>query len=86
MLDPRYKLNVVDFSYKKIYGEDSLEFFRLKKNLESLSEEYMSKANQGQPTPIHSQKKSGTTMSEKIDGDDATMEIFKVTFHFYIIC
>ena len=45
MLDPCYKLNAIDFSYKKIYGEDSLEFFHVKKKLESLFEEYKSKVD-----------------------------------------
>ena len=85
VLDHLYKLNAIDFSYKKIYRKDSLEFFHVKKELESLFEEYKSKANQRQQTSTHSQKKNDTTMSEKIDGNDATIEIFKVKFHSYII-
>ena len=40
ILDPRYKLQFVDWSYKKFYGNDSYEFQRVKDNLFSLYDEY----------------------------------------------
>ena len=40
ILDPRYKLQFVDWSYKKLYGNDSYEFQRVKDTLFSLYDEY----------------------------------------------
>ena len=40
ILDPRYKLQFVDWSYKKLYRNDSYEFERVKDNLFSLYDEY----------------------------------------------
>ena len=43
VLDPRYKLQFVDFSYKKLYGSDCMECIRLKDKLFGLFKEYMAK-------------------------------------------
>ena len=40
ILDPRYQLQFVDYSYKKLYKNDSNEFQRVKDNLFSLYDEY----------------------------------------------
>ncbi|KAJ8629482.1 hypothetical protein MRB53_022805 [Persea americana] len=40
ILDPRYKLQFVDWAYKNIYGVDSYEFKRVKDILQSLFESY----------------------------------------------
>ena len=43
VLDPRYKLQFVDFSYKKLYGPDCMECIHLKNKLFGLFEEYMTR-------------------------------------------
>lgn len=40
IFDPRYKLQFVDFSYKKLYGPDSQQFLQVKEKLFALFEEY----------------------------------------------
>ena len=40
ILDPRYKLQFVDWAYKNIYGVDSYEFKHVKDTLQSLFESY----------------------------------------------
>lgn len=40
ILDPRYKIHFVEFSYKKIYGAGSQQFLTLKGKLFSLFDEY----------------------------------------------
>ena len=44
ILDPRYKLQFMDWSYKKFYGNDSYEFQRVKDNLFSFYDEYIDAA------------------------------------------
>lgn len=41
VFDPRYKLQFVEFCYKKLYGDFVIEVDRVKQNLKSLYEEYM---------------------------------------------
>lgn len=43
VLDPQYKFELVEFCYKKIYGNDSLEFELLCDKLLSLFKKYKSK-------------------------------------------
>ncbi|XP_019173402.1 PREDICTED: zinc finger BED domain-containing protein RICESLEEPER 1-like [Ipomoea nil] len=43
ILDPRYKINFVDWSYKQLYGHDSMEFKKVKESLFSLYNEYANK-------------------------------------------
>ncbi|XP_019189244.1 PREDICTED: zinc finger BED domain-containing protein RICESLEEPER 2-like [Ipomoea nil] len=43
ILDPRYKIHFVDWSYKKLYGHDSMEFKKVKESLFSLYREYANK-------------------------------------------
>lgn len=40
VIDPRYKLQFVDFSYKKLYGADSTQYMQVKEKLFALFEEY----------------------------------------------
>ena len=51
IFDPRYKIQFVEFSYKKLYGDESFEFSRVREKLFSLFDEYMhnsSKASSSQ--------------------------------------
>nr|GMC86818.1 zinc finger BED domain-containing protein RICESLEEPER 2-like [Ipomoea batatas] len=43
ILDPRYKIHFVDWSYKRLYGHDSMEFKKVKESLFSLYNEYADK-------------------------------------------
>ncbi|XP_019199709.1 PREDICTED: zinc finger BED domain-containing protein RICESLEEPER 1-like [Ipomoea nil] len=43
ILDPHYKIHFVDWSYKKLYGHDSMEFKKVKESLFSLYNEYAHK-------------------------------------------
>nr|GMC60524.1 putative Zinc finger, BED-type [Ipomoea batatas] len=43
ILDPRYKIHFVDWSYKRLYGHDSMEFKKVKDSLFSLYNEYADK-------------------------------------------
>ncbi|XVF81302.1 hypothetical protein PTKIN_Ptkin15bG0144500 [Pterospermum kingtungense] len=43
ILDPRYKLQFVDWAYKKLYGDNSKEFEKVKNTLYYLYDEYASK-------------------------------------------
>ncbi|KAF5467968.1 hypothetical protein F2P56_012168, partial [Juglans regia] len=40
ILDPRYKLHFVDFSYTKLYGECSIEYMNVRSKMSSLFMEY----------------------------------------------
>ena len=45
ILDPRYKINFVEWSYKKIYGSHSMEFEQVQSKLFSVFNEYASNAS-----------------------------------------
>ncbi|KAF5451908.1 hypothetical protein F2P56_026964 [Juglans regia] len=61
ILDPRYKLHFVDFSYTKLYGECSIEYMNVRSKMSSLFMEYGSSSA---PTTTCS-----TTTSESTEFD-----------------
>ncbi|XP_052290415.1 zinc finger BED domain-containing protein RICESLEEPER 1-like isoform X1 [Citrus sinensis] len=50
ILDPRYKLQFVEWAYKKVYGENSKELKNIREKLLSLFDEYMLISNQSTNT------------------------------------
>jgi len=77
VLDPRFKLRLVEFSYKKLYGDDCVECISMRSTLYSIFEEYnkKKKASTSQKTNA-----SETCMMEKEGNDDVDM--FKVIYLF----
>ena len=73
ILDPRYKLQFVDYSYRKLYEHNSIEYMLLKDKLFSLFVEYKSKmiAN------ISTNKNTFATSNEK-QTSATTDDYFKV--------
>ena len=64
ILDPRYKLQRVEFYYRKIYDKDySVPFGKVKDKLNKLFDEYKSQANEGSsnlPSQSHGCKTQDT--------------------------
>ena len=56
ILDPRYKLYLVNYYYTKIYGMDSLQFENVREKLKSLLMEYNASSNTSSSSSITSQR------------------------------
>ena len=73
VLDPRYKLQFVDYSYRKLHGNDSLEFMQVKRKMFSIFEEYCEISKKYSPPPLADKSsRKDNDQREPID------EIFKV--------
>ena len=68
ILDPRYKLQFVDWSYKKLYGNDSYEFQRVKDTLFSLYDEYTDAAKTSK-TSSYSSSSIVSDINNQIDDE-----------------
>uniref|UniRef100_A0A5B6ZFM2 Putative zinc finger BED domain-containing protein RICESLEEPER 2-like n=1 Tax=Davidia involucrata TaxID=16924 RepID=A0A5B6ZFM2_DAVIN len=64
ILDTRYKIQFVDFSYKKLYGSGSFEFSQVRDNLFSLFIEYVSTSLKSSTTPSFLGKPSSSGLDE----------------------
>ncbi|XP_042963535.1 zinc finger BED domain-containing protein RICESLEEPER 1-like [Carya illinoinensis] len=67
ILDPRYKLHFVDFSYTKLYGNGSLEFLNVRTKMASLFMEYSSSSAPTSCTTTF-ERSSSRTESESSSG------------------
>ena len=81
VLDPRFKLGLVEFSYKKLYGDDCIECMLLRNKLWSIFEEYNTKTNA--PTSQKINVVESSTKEKDIDDVDA---IFKVILLLLFTC
>lgn len=78
ILDPRYKIQFIEFCYKKIHGVDSLEFDMVKKKLFSLYDEYASKVEKEAPNNTRERNK-GKSIHETIPYSQECIDVMKVT-------
>ena len=81
VLDPRFKLGLVEFSYKKLYRDDCIECILLRNKLFSIFEEYNTKTNA--PTSQKINVVESSTKEKDIDDVDA---IFKVIILLLFTC
>ena len=68
VLDPRFKLRLVEFFYKKLYGDDCIECMLLRNKLWSIFEEYNTKTNA--PTSQKINVVESSTKEKDIDDVD----------------
>ncbi|KAG2680595.1 hypothetical protein I3760_11G105700 [Carya illinoinensis] len=73
ILDPRYKLHFVDFSYTKLYGDCSIEFMNVRTKMASLFMEY---ASSSVPTC------STMTSESNVSGAESESSVNKQVFQF----
>ncbi|KAG2720923.1 hypothetical protein I3760_02G056800 [Carya illinoinensis] len=64
ILDPRYKLHFVDFSYTKLYGNGSLEFLNVRTKMASLFMEYSSSSTPTSSTMTFERSSSRTESND----------------------
>jgi len=86
VFDPRYKMQIVEFFYKKAYGENSIELASMWNKLERLFEEYKAKCDQGtgagvSPSVLKKESKNNAVPTMVVDIED---ELLKVMFISYI--
>lgn len=86
VFDPRYKMQIVEFFYKKAYGENSIELASMRNKLERLFEEYKAKCDQGtgagvSPSVLKKESKNNAVPTMVVDIED---ELLKVMFISYI--
>ncbi|WOL05521.1 hypothetical protein Cni_G14250 [Canna indica] len=74
ILDPRYKLQFVDWSYKKLYGSHSREFETIQNKLFSLYEEYASSRECGSSMSSPPKGQSGSHCDQEIQEKDMLEE------------
>ncbi|WOK99873.1 hypothetical protein Cni_G08585 [Canna indica] len=74
ILDPRYKLQFVDWSYKKLYGSHSCEFEMVPNKLFALYEEYASSRECGSSMSSPPKGQSGSHCDQEIQEEDMLEE------------
>ena len=86
ILDPRYKLQFVDFCYRKIYGvSDSLEYLKVREKLFSLFGEYVSNAPATSSTSFGRIHDKTNQETEFTPSSEQMMILMKVWHSFYIV-
>ncbi|XP_042969171.1 zinc finger BED domain-containing protein RICESLEEPER 1-like [Carya illinoinensis] len=73
ILDPRYKLHFVDFSYTKLYGDCSIEYMNVRSKMSSLFMEYSSSS-----APTCSTTTSDSTYSRAESQSSINKQAFQV--------
>ena len=79
ILDPRYKIDFVEWSYKEIYGSHSMEFEQFQSKLFSVFNEYASNASPSTSFALKSMNKTSQVL--EIEENSFTLGIrakFKV--------
>lgn len=88
VFDPRFKYTLLDLSYAKIYGPDSLQLKNVKETLSALFNEYVqgstittnfSSCSQGS-NEVH----SSTTQHVEKDKDNIQSNFFEVWYYFNV--
>ncbi|XVE57906.1 hypothetical protein DITRI_Ditri04bG0127900 [Diplodiscus trichospermus] len=78
ILDPRYKLQFVNWSYKKLYGNDSTNFKLVKDSLNALYNEYAISLNANisvkESSSVGSSDQVGNAMNVSASQNDAWKE------------
>ncbi|XP_035547471.1 zinc finger BED domain-containing protein DAYSLEEPER-like [Juglans regia] len=81
ILDPRYKLHFVDFSYTKLYGECSIEYMNVRSKMSSLFMEYGSSSA---PTTTCSTTTSDSTEFDTFRPDELSGYMKKSQLDLYL--
>ena len=80
VLDPRYKIQFVEFCYKRLYGDDSRQFGKVKSKLFSLFNEYASKSEFRMPRTFEDSNKAGSSQGHEDIYDEHCMDVLKVKY------
>lgn len=77
ILDPCYKIQFVEFCYKRLYGQDSMQFENVKYKLNALFNEYASKSNDGRSKPLEELSKRNISHEYEALYDQDCMNVLK---------
>ena len=81
VFDPRYKMQVIDYCYKKAYGENSVQLASMKNKLELLFEEYKVKWEEGganasaSPSISRKERRSNLVGTMDVDHEDDLLKV-----------
>jgi hypothetical protein len=85
ILDPRYKLQFIDFCYQKLYGVgDSYEYLKVREKLFALFGEYVSNVPTPSSTTSNNCGKAVQDLQFKSFSKE-TMFVMKVCYFFYVV-
>ena len=85
VFDPRYKLQFVGFSYKKLYGENSDQYVDVRQRLFALFDEYMRLSPRRSSSNSSFQGETSSHSCDNMDYAKESLDVFLVKDKFYLL-